>query len=234
MLLDGAHTPASLASCARWFHAAAVAPAAAEGPLRRVRVLVFNTTGGRRDAALLEPLVAGPDGAWAGGGAGGFDVVLFCPNDSSVTVVTGAASSPGVPAGGAGAGSAGGDVAAAGEYAWQEGLLEGWRAARTALRLPADGAEGTGGAGSPAGPVSAGEDGQALAARAARAVRAGSGEQVCVVAGSVGDALGVVRLVGDASLAAGGGGVTALVTGSLYLVGDVLARTGAHASLEAL
>jgi hypothetical protein len=111
---------------------------------------------------------------------------------------------------------------------WQAGLLQAWGAARGAAEPGA--AEGDEPADGGGAPVTAGEDGAALA----RAVVAGAGAaQRCRVAASVADALGVVGLVAEEAAAAGGG-VTALVTGSLYLVGDVLARTGARESLEAL
>jgi hypothetical protein len=110
----GAHTPSSLLSAAQWFAqvSAAKPPAAAQASAEegdddakaagaKLRVLIFNSTGGRCDSTLLTPLVdparwmgAGqvsePQGE-RGAGARLFDVVLFVPNDSTLNALPGRA-----------------------------------------------------------------------------------------------------------------------------------------------
>ncbi|CAL8386893.1 unnamed protein product [Boreogadus saida] len=66
--LDGAHTRRSMQACVSWFQEAAVrCERSASGPV--ARVLVFNVTGGRDPAVMLNFLVPCQ-----------FDFAVFCPN----------------------------------------------------------------------------------------------------------------------------------------------------------
>ena len=56
--LDGAHTPESMAACARWFAAASGAAAGRDGGGGVDRVLLFNCMVTREPAALLPPLLS--------------------------------------------------------------------------------------------------------------------------------------------------------------------------------
>jgi hypothetical protein len=59
--LDGAHTPASMLSCAQWFSEASAAAAAGEGPEAVDHMLLFNCMTSRQPLQLLTPLARLPD-----------------------------------------------------------------------------------------------------------------------------------------------------------------------------
>ncbi|XP_033095989.1 folylpolyglutamate synthase, mitochondrial-like [Anneissia japonica] len=66
--LDGAHTPRSIQACIKWFTEVAEEESKTiDGPV--AKALVFNSTGDRKDSALISPLMACV-----------FDGVAFCPN----------------------------------------------------------------------------------------------------------------------------------------------------------
>jgi len=224
--LDGAHTPESMASCAQWFAEeaaeeesgggigragakpppAAAAAAAAAAPGKTLRFLFFNCTRERAPAALLPALVAGLAARGAAPHA-----ALFVPPDSQY----------GFLAAGPGDGRA---AAARADLSWQRALRDEW----DVCALSAGGA-GAGNGG--------GEDGRA--AEALRALpplepEAGEGEAAgaagaggappslgrgAVVPGGVASAVAWLRECArsDPTLR-----IKVLVTGSLYLVGDVL------------
>ncbi len=119
MYVDGAHTATSLSCATQWFATASARDSQegeeggaegggqGSGATRCVRVLLFNTTGGRSNRDLLSPLVAQGESHRRL-----FDVVLFVPNDSSLDAL---------PSSAAGAGPA-----PLVDYSWQAHLLQEW------------------------------------------------------------------------------------------------------------
>lgn len=233
--LDGAHTPESSATCASWFaeavQAAAAAAAAADGagagggggggasglpsssslstslpppspppPEKELRLLLFNCMHEREPARLLAPLADTL-------AAKGFPLAgaVFVPPDSTYAKLGPSEDSA--------------SAAAAVDLSWQQGLAQLWRE-----NFAAGG-----------GAVSGGKSGAEAAASAAATSKllpplptpsSGSSPNVAptgAVAPSVRSALEWLR---SATRASPGLKMRVLVTGSLYLVGDVLRHLG--------
>ena len=207
--LDGAHTPTSLLAAAQWF-----AQASKTGGERVLRVLVFNTTGGRSGTELLRPLVD-PE-LWGGEGLGTgrqrlCDVALFVPNDSSLDALP--------------AGAAGGE---AGGFEWQGKLLEEW------LRLDLQVWKGGGLGGSlDLTPATQSQAEAVVVAAGEELARAEVPRRLVTPRARVVDSIeGALKAVAAADAALGGAKIHLLCTGSLYLAGDVLKHLCADSCLD--
>eukprot|EP00873_Tetraselmis_striata_P009562 jgi/Tetstr1/429826/TSEL_019693.t1 len=175
--LDGAHTPESIAECAKWFASVAGAPAeAAPAAPRPYNVLLFYTMQKRNPVEILSPLHS----TLAAKGCH-MDHALFVPLDSCVTGLGSGAAKP------------------AEDLAWQGSLGRVWEQLRGSQSPPAPGP-------AVAPPEIAG------------AVRvAAPGARTTAIPGITGavDALRVMSRQNNLR-------VKVLVTGSLYLVGDMI------------
>lgn len=208
--LDGAHTPESMASCAQWF-----AEEAGEGEgegggagdeKKTLRFLFFNCTRERAPAALLPALVTGLAARGAAPHA-----ALFVPPDSQYGFLAASPSSDERSA------------QARADLSWQRALRDEWDILALAS-APSSSSASTAQEGFDVGSALAAlprlepdvAEGEAAAAASAAALSLGRG---AVVPGGVAEAVAWLRECArsDPDLR-----IKVLVTGSLYLVGDVL------------
>jgi folylpolyglutamate synthase len=218
--LDGAHTPESMASCAQWF-----AEEAGEGEgeggdaqkkTKTLRFLFFNCTRERAPAALLPALVTGLAARGAAPHA-----ALFVPPDSQYGFLAASPSSDERSA------------RARADLSWQRALRDEWDILALASSSSSSSSSSSGGGhqeGFDVGSalaalprlepdVGEGEEEGGKAAAAAAAAAALSLGRGAVVPGGVAEAVAWLRECArsDPELC-----IKVLVTGSLYLVGDVL------------
>lgn len=227
--LDGAHTPESSATCASWFAEAVAAsssagaaaaasgasgasastsapPSSPSSPPGELRLLLFNCMHEREPLRLLAPLseTLSAKGLPLAG-------AVFVPPDSTYAKLGPSEES-----------------ASTVDLSWQQGLAQLWREnfAVTAGAAAAAGKEVKGNAGESAAAAAASAAGKLLPplpTTASNAAAAASAAPTGAVAPSVRSALEWLR---SATRASPGLKMRVLVTGSLYLVGDVLRHLG--------
>lgn len=215
--LDGAHTPESSATCANWFAeavgsssssaAAAAAPPSSPAAPGELRLLLFNCMHEREPLRLLAPLsqtLASKGLPLAG--------AVFVPPDSTYAKLGPSEES-----------------ASAVDLSWQQGLAHLWRE-NFAVAAAGKEARGSSSSSGAAATESAAASAAASAAKllpplstAAGAGAANAAAPTGAVAPSVRSALEWLR---SATRASPGLKMRVLVTGSLYLVGDVLRHLG--------